>query len=67
VEVTIGRRRVGSVEILAGVAEGDLVVIEGTMELRPGSKAQILNKDKIEGPPSADAQPAVAAPARGPS
>jgi membrane fusion protein (multidrug efflux system) len=67
VEVTIGRRRVGSVEILAGVAEGDLVVIEGTMELRPGSKAQILNKDKVEGPPSADAQPAVAAPARGPS
>jgi membrane fusion protein, multidrug efflux system len=67
VEVTIGRRRVGSVEILAGLAEGDLVVIEGTMELRPGSKAQILNKDKIEGPPSADAQPAVAGPARGPS
>ncbi|MDX2142646.1 MAG: efflux RND transporter periplasmic adaptor subunit [Rhodospirillaceae bacterium] len=55
VEVTTGRRRYGEVEILDGVAAGDLVIVEGTMDLRPRSKVEILNQDKIkQGPPSAD-------------
>jgi membrane fusion protein (multidrug efflux system) len=55
VEVTIGRRRVGSVEILDGVAAGDLVIVEGAMDLRPRAKVEIINQDQIkQGPPSAD-------------
>src|SRR5690606_21470519 len=36
-EVTLGRRVPGFVEITAGVAEGDRVVIEGTLKLRDGA------------------------------
>jgi membrane fusion protein (multidrug efflux system) len=68
VQVTIGRRRVGSVEILEGLNEGDLVVTEGTMELRPGAKVQILNQEKFSsGPPSADMRGAAAGASQGPS
>ena len=35
-EVQIGRRRPGEVEILSGVAEGDVVVVEGTQKIRDG-------------------------------
>jgi membrane fusion protein, multidrug efflux system len=72
VEIVIGRRRVGSVEVLEGLSQGDLVVTEGTMELRPGNKVQILNQDKVgASPPSAEmraptSNPA-SNPARGPS
>ncbi|HRQ64282.1 MAG TPA: efflux RND transporter periplasmic adaptor subunit [Xanthomonadaceae bacterium] len=38
VEVHIGARRAGEVEVLSGVAEGDLVVVEGTVRLRDGSR-----------------------------
>jgi membrane fusion protein (multidrug efflux system) len=55
IEVTTGRRRVGAVEILDGVAAGDVVIVEGTMDLRPRAKVEILNQDQIkQGPPSAD-------------
>lgn len=37
-EVTIGRRKPGEVEVLAGVKEGDRVVIEGTQNLQDGAK-----------------------------
>jgi len=68
VQVTIGRRRVGSVEILEGLNEGDLVVTEGTMELRPGGKVQILNQDKFSSSPaSADMRGAAASSPPGPS
>ena len=68
VQITIGRRRVGFVEVVEGLSEGDLVVIEGTMELRPRATVNILNQDKIGArPPSAEmSKPPSAAP-RGPS
>jgi membrane fusion protein (multidrug efflux system) len=55
VEVTLGRRRLGTVEILEGLKEGDVIVVEGIMDLRPNSKVDIKNKEKIgAGLPSAD-------------
>ena len=39
-EVTLGRREPGIVEITNGLAEGDTVVIEGTLKLRDGSAVQ---------------------------
>ena len=47
VKVTIGRRRLGYVEVLEGLNEGDLVVTEGTIDARPGSKVDVLNRDKL--------------------
>jgi membrane fusion protein (multidrug efflux system) len=35
--VETGRRRPGEVEIVAGLDEGDVVVIEGTIKLRDGA------------------------------
>jgi membrane fusion protein (multidrug efflux system) len=59
VAIAIGRRRVGSVEVLEGLSEGDLVAIEGVMDLRPNAKVDILNKDKIsQSTPSAEARSA---------
>lgn len=37
VEVTIGRRQPGLVEILSGLQQGDQVVTEGVVKVRPGS------------------------------
>jgi membrane fusion protein (multidrug efflux system) len=37
----LGQRRVGDVQVLEGLAEGDLVVTEGTQKLRDGSKVRI--------------------------
>ena len=55
VEVTLGRRRVGAVEVLEGLNDGDIVIVEGAMDLRPRSKVEILNQDQInKSPPSAD-------------
>ncbi|MBZ5489103.1 efflux RND transporter periplasmic adaptor subunit [Halomonas aquamarina] len=41
-EVTIGERRVGDVEILEGVAEGDLVVVHGLQLARDGLEVRLL-------------------------
>lgn len=43
VEVQIGRRRPGIVEILSGVSLGDRVVTDGIAQLRPGQSVRILN------------------------
>lgn len=43
-EVTIGRRRTGFVEVLAGVNEGDFVVREGLQDLREGAKVEVMNR-----------------------
>jgi len=68
VQISIGRRRVGAVEVLAGLNEGDLVVIEGNMELRPGGRVEILNKDKVgAAPPAAEVRATAADAPRGPS
>lgn len=42
VEVTIGRRRPGEAEVLAGVIAGDRVVVEGTTRVRPGMPVEIV-------------------------
>ena len=39
-EVRLGRRQPGSVEVSGAVAEGDRVVIEGTLKLRDGAAVQ---------------------------
>lgn len=39
--VRIGQRRVGDVQILEGVAEGELVVTEGTQKLRDGAAVRL--------------------------
>jgi len=41
VEVTLGARREGKVEVIGGLAAGDVVVVEGTVNLRPGSKVVV--------------------------
>ena len=41
VPVTLGVRRPGIVELTGGVAEGDLLVIEGAARLRPGAPVRI--------------------------
>ena len=40
--VRIGRRRPGSVEIIAGVSEGERVVVEGMQKIRDGSAVAVL-------------------------
>jgi membrane fusion protein (multidrug efflux system) len=57
VKVTIGRRRLGYVEILEGLSAGDLVVTEGTIDVRPGGKVDVINRDKLgtAAPPTATA------------
>ncbi|MET0499325.1 MAG: efflux RND transporter periplasmic adaptor subunit [Steroidobacteraceae bacterium] len=51
-EVHTGRRRPGEVEILGGVAEGDVVVIEGTQKVRDGVPVQAQAAESI-GPEAA--------------
>ncbi len=41
-EIIIGTRRPGFVEVTGGLAEGDLIVTEGTMQLRPGANVRVL-------------------------
>ena len=43
-EVTTGRRRPGEIEVLDGLAPGDLVIIEGTQKARPGQPVQIIEQ-----------------------
>jgi len=42
VPVTLGVRRPGIVELTGGVAEGDLLVIEGAARLRPGAPVRVV-------------------------
>ncbi len=45
VKVQTGVRKVGEVEILKGLAAGDLVVTEGTQKIGPGSSVLLLDKE----------------------
>lgn len=45
VEVELGRRRPGQVEIVSGVVPGQRVVTQGIAQVRPGSRVRILNQD----------------------
>ena len=42
VRVKIGRRQVGTVELLDGLAEADRVVVEGIVRVRPDSAVQVV-------------------------
>ncbi|MCC5876284.1 MAG: efflux RND transporter periplasmic adaptor subunit [Candidatus Sumerlaeia bacterium] len=42
IRVEIGTRIPGSIEIRSGLEEGDLVVTEGTVRIRPGSPVEII-------------------------
>ena len=42
VEVTLGRRRVGEVEVLGGLEEGARVVTEGTLRVKPGAAVTVV-------------------------
>ena len=42
VPVTIGRRRVGAVEVLDGLEIGQRVVVEGLMRVRPGQTVEVV-------------------------
>lgn len=44
VEVTLGRRRPGEVEVLSGIAAGDRVVVEGTIRIKPGAETKIVRE-----------------------
>jgi membrane fusion protein (multidrug efflux system) len=46
VRVHTGARKVGEVEIVKGLAEGDLVVTEGTQKIGPGSAVLLLDRAK---------------------
>jgi membrane fusion protein (multidrug efflux system) len=47
-QVSIGLRKPGKVQIVSGLKEGELVVIEGALKLRDGSKVKLLNADEIK-------------------
>jgi membrane fusion protein (multidrug efflux system) len=47
-QVKIGLRKPGIVQIVSGLKEGDLVVVEGALKLRDGSKVKVLNADEIK-------------------
>jgi membrane fusion protein (multidrug efflux system) len=44
-EVFTGRRRPGQVEILEGLAAGELVIAEGTQQARPGMPVKIVEQE----------------------
>jgi membrane fusion protein (multidrug efflux system) len=44
-EVKIGSRRPGFVEVVSGLLEGDRVVTDGTIQVRPGATVEILVPD----------------------
>ena len=50
-EVTLGTRIPGSAEILSGVGEGELVVVEGLTTARPGQQVRILASPGADSPP----------------
>ena len=50
-EVTLGTRIPGSAEILSGLEEGELVVVEGLTTARPGQQVRILAPQGVESPP----------------
>src|SRR5690606_5868995 len=43
-EVQVGKRQPGKVEIVEGLAEGEVVVVEGTQNLRDGTRVQEVGR-----------------------
>ncbi|MEX0619810.1 MAG: efflux RND transporter periplasmic adaptor subunit [Pseudohongiellaceae bacterium] len=54
VEVELGRRRPGLVEILSGVVPGQRVVTEGIAQVRPDQKVRVLNPGGVPTIPDVD-------------
>jgi membrane fusion protein (multidrug efflux system) len=48
-EVNIGRRKPGRVEIVSGLAAGDLIVVEGTQKVRDGARVQDVREAQNSG------------------
>lgn len=46
-EVHTGRRRPGQVEVRSGLAEGDLVIAEGTQKVRPGEPVEVSGRVEV--------------------
>jgi membrane fusion protein (multidrug efflux system) len=46
-EVRLGRRRPGQVEVLDGVEEGELVVVEGTQKAKPGAPVTVIQRLEV--------------------
>lgn len=63
VQVKIGSRRPGEVEVLDGLSEGDLVITHGTMRVRPGQAVKLRAVDEGNQPLNEllEQKPAVAA------
>ena len=55
--VVTGRRRPGQVEILSGLAEGELVVAEGTQKARPGGTVEIVGRIESSAAPASSGRP----------
>lgn len=48
VRVQTGMRKVGEVEIVKGLAEGELVVTEGTQKIGPGTAVMLMNGEELK-------------------
>ncbi|MGI9343477.1 MAG: efflux RND transporter periplasmic adaptor subunit [Gammaproteobacteria bacterium] len=51
--VTLGKRQAGNVEIVAGLAPGDRVIMQGIIKLRDGAQVQLAGDDPPGRPPAA--------------
>jgi len=49
-EIEAGERRFGSVEVIDGLAEGELVVTEGIVKLRDGTRVRLADDSPVNGP-----------------
>ncbi len=50
VEIRVGRRRPGFVEVTSGLSEGDRVVTQGVIKVRPGDKVVLKSESSPAGP-----------------
>ena len=50
-QVHTGRRRPGQVEVLSGLAEGEIVIAEGTQKARPGSRVEEVGRISLTADP----------------
>jgi membrane fusion protein (multidrug efflux system) len=66
VEVRIGARRPGIVEITEGITAGDRVVVEGALRLRPGGAVTVQREIDVAGLVPAEARACDTAPAPDP-
>lgn len=51
IEVKAGRKRPGIVEILSGLEEGQMVITQGVIKVRPGSKVTVKGENRSAGNP----------------